>query len=183
MTLRKRQAQNSESFQVLLEILEASKPFVRNNRKGGTAQGGYARGRASGAMARSGHVLRVTGLDISRIRITARLRCVWKEFPRGTPLCVLPAPLRLFQYMSPGFAARKCRLICLELNCLQQFKALCDILWKYPCRQNDHMQILFFWKLISENCNYNYMFQSPGELILQSCDTPCRKPSAYNYIW
>ena len=27
-----------------------------------------------------------TGLDEAQIRMNARLRCVWKRFPRGTPL-------------------------------------------------------------------------------------------------
>ena len=59
------------------------------------------RGRASGATVRLGHVLRgfiystietrhfdtyPNRFDTYRIRIHARLRCVWKRFPTGTPL-------------------------------------------------------------------------------------------------
>ena len=31
-----------------------------------------------------------TGLDTSGIRVKARLRCVWKRFPRRTPLAIIP---------------------------------------------------------------------------------------------
>ena len=71
-------------------------------------------GRASGAKVRSGDVLRVvyirlskqgiliriqTSLDTSRIRINARLRCVQRRFARGNPPSAGP-PLRLFQQQS-----------------------------------------------------------------------------------
>ena len=73
------------------------------NRKGATTQAApqkCVRGHASGATVRSRHALRAfvystietrhlirirTGLDTYRIRIHARLRCVWKRFVRGTP--------------------------------------------------------------------------------------------------
>ena len=45
-----------------------------------------------------------TALDRYRIRIHARLCCVWKRFPTGTPSAV--PPLRLFQFPTPLTSVR-----------------------------------------------------------------------------
>ena len=45
-----------------------------------------------------------------------------------------------------------------------------------------HATIFVFGNELSEDCNYNYVFESLAELILEKCHSSWGKPSDYNYI-
>ena len=53
---------------------------------------------------------------------------------------------------------------------------------RYPRHQNDYMQLFVFGNYFTEHYNYNYVFESLAEIILEKYSSSCGKPSDYNSI-